>query len=271
MRVLFVSDVYFPRVNGVSTSVWTFRLTLRPATSRLCWSRPTTGVASAAPRPGVVRVAAAGVPGDPEDRRMRWGALNAALRAAPGILRPRAHPYAISRPLCRRALRTALEDSLHRDLSHLLRGVSASLRAGAAPPDRARSCARRFTRSQCRDVAALIAPSEPMRAVLLEYGVHDARAGHSHGASAHRFDPGNGARFRAAQGLPADRPLVLYIGRVAHEKNIEFLLHVFAQVRAARAERALRHRRRRPGPRSPCVSSPQRLGLARGHALRRLP
>ncbi len=25
MRVLFVSDVYFPRVNGVSTSIRTFR------------------------------------------------------------------------------------------------------------------------------------------------------------------------------------------------------------------------------------------------------
>jgi len=31
--------------------------------------------------------------------------------------------------------------------------------------------------------------------------------------------------------LPADRPLLTYIGRVAHEKNIEFLIRVFASVR----------------------------------------
>ena len=31
MRVLFVSDVYFPRVNGVSTSIRTFRANLAQA------------------------------------------------------------------------------------------------------------------------------------------------------------------------------------------------------------------------------------------------
>ncbi len=29
MKILFVSDVYFPRVNGVSTSIETFRTNLR--------------------------------------------------------------------------------------------------------------------------------------------------------------------------------------------------------------------------------------------------
>src|SRR5581483_5868011 len=42
---------------------------------------------------------------------------------------------------------------------------------------------------------------------------------------------GDGARFRAAAGLPAERPLVSYIGRVAHEKNIDFLVKVFVEVR----------------------------------------
>jgi glycosyltransferase involved in cell wall biosynthesis len=52
------------------------------------------------------------------------------------------------------------------------------------------------------------------------------------GLAAHRFRPGNGARFRAAHDVSADRPLVLYIGRVAHEKNIDFLVHAFAKARA---------------------------------------
>jgi len=51
------------------------------------------------------------------------------------------------------------------------------------------------------------------------------------GLPADRFTPGDPARFRATEGLPAGRPLVIYIGRVAHEKNIEFLIRVFEQVR----------------------------------------
>jgi glycosyltransferase involved in cell wall biosynthesis len=96
-----------------------------------------------------------------------------------------------------------------------------------------RFLARRFTRSQCDDVQALIAPSEPMRDVLVEYGVSTPIHIVPTGLPADRFQPGDGARFRAQAGLSADRPLVTYIGRVAHEKNIDFLVRVFAEVRKA--------------------------------------
>src|SRR5205814_7906155 len=33
--------------------------------------------------PGILRVASAGIPKDPEDRRMRWGALNRVLATIP--------------------------------------------------------------------------------------------------------------------------------------------------------------------------------------------
>jgi glycosyltransferase involved in cell wall biosynthesis len=51
------------------------------------------------------------------------------------------------------------------------------------------------------------------------------------GIPADRFNPGNRERFRSAAGIPAGRPLMTYIGRVAHEKNIEFLVSVFTEVR----------------------------------------
>ena len=80
MRVLFISDVYFPRVNGVSTSIRTFRADLSAAgveTTLVAPDYPQS--ASPASDPNVVRVASSGVPRDPEDRRMRWKALRAAL------------------------------------------------------------------------------------------------------------------------------------------------------------------------------------------------
>jgi 1,2-diacylglycerol 3-alpha-glucosyltransferase len=229
VRVLFVSDVYFPRVNGVSTSVWTFRQDLAACDVETLLVAPDYGTAVSAAEPGIVRIAAAGVPRDPEDRRMRWAPLTDTMARLSGFDLVHVHTpflahYAGVR--CARRLgipciatyHTFFEEYLHHYVPVLPRALG-------------RAIARRFTRSQCRDVAALIAPSEPMRAVLLEYGVTTPIHVIPTGLYARRFEPGIGARFRAAHALPADRPLMLYVGRVAHEKNIEFLLHVFAQVK----------------------------------------
>jgi glycosyltransferase involved in cell wall biosynthesis len=101
----------------------------------------------------------------------------------------------------------------------------------AMPKWLGRYLARAFTRSQCDDVQALIAPSEPMRDVLVEYGVATPIHVLPTGLPAASFAAGDGNRFRLQSGLPLDRPLMTYIGRVAHEKNIEFLVQVFLKVR----------------------------------------
>jgi 1,2-diacylglycerol 3-alpha-glucosyltransferase len=101
----------------------------------------------------------------------------------------------------------------------------------AMPKWMGRYLARAFTRSQCDDVQTLIAPSDPMRDVLLEYGVSTPIHVLPTGLPADRFNAGQGDRFRIQSGIPLDRPLMTYIGRVAHEKNIEFLVDVFRSVR----------------------------------------
>lgn len=112
---------------------------------------------------------------------------------------------------------TFFEEYLHHYLPVLPRAIG-------------RALARSFTRSQCAAVQALIAPSEPMRAVLEAYGVGTPIHVLPTGLAADRFRPGDGAAFRARAGIGADRALVTYIGRVAHEKNIAFLVQMFAQV-----------------------------------------
>ena len=84
MRVLFISDVYFPRVNGVSTSIRTFREDLARCGVETTLVAPEYGVPDDDLDPDLVRVRSAGVPGDPEDRRMRWSALKRALRGLSG-------------------------------------------------------------------------------------------------------------------------------------------------------------------------------------------
>jgi 1,2-diacylglycerol 3-alpha-glucosyltransferase len=231
LRVLFISDVYFPRVNGVSTSIRTFRadLAANGVETQLVAPRYATD-GTGMDESGIVRVASAGVPGDPEDRRMRWGALNRALDAlAPAgfdlvhIHTPFIAHYAGVRFARRAGLpcvatyHTFFEEYLHHYLPILPRRLGGYL-------------ARSFTRSQCDDVRALIAPSEPMRAVLLEYGVTTPIHVLPTGLPADRFRAGDGGAFRARAGLPTDARLITYIGRVAHEKNIGFLVEMFARV-----------------------------------------
>jgi glycosyltransferase involved in cell wall biosynthesis len=45
------------------------------------------------------------------------------------------------------------------------------------------------------------------------------------------FGGGEGRRFREAMGIAPDVPLLLFVGRVAHEKNIGFLVEALARVR----------------------------------------
>ena len=80
MRVLMVSDVYFPRVNGVSTSIETFRRCLAQQGIEVRLVVPDYDGEPA--EPGVVRVPGRPVPKDPEDRLVRWRAMKAAVLTA---------------------------------------------------------------------------------------------------------------------------------------------------------------------------------------------
>ena len=238
-RALLISDVYFPRVNGVSTSIRSFRDDLAAASVETTLVVPDYPAKSAAAEPGVVRVPSAGVPRDPEDRRMRRGALRAALARLDGehfdlvhVQTPFVAHYAGVRLARRRGIpvvatyHTLFEEYLHHYVPLLPRAIG-------------RGLARAFTRSQCRQLDAIVSPSEPMRALLAGYGVRTPVQVIPTGLPADRFAPGDGARFRAAQRIPAGRPLLLYVGRVAHEKNIDFLVHAYSELRAARPDALL--------------------------------
>ncbi len=239
MHVLFVSDVYFPRVNGVSTSIQTFRSDLARIGVTTTLVAPTYPGASQDADASIIRVPSGRVPMDPEDRRFSTAALRRVLDRSLArrvdlvhIHTPFLAHYAGVRFAREAGLpvvatyHTFFEDYLHHYVPILPRSIG-------------RALARRFTLSQCRDVAALISPSEPMRDALLEYGVRTPIEVLPTGMPAASFTRGDGARFRRRFDLPENRPLLLYVGRVAHEKNIGFLLRMFAKLRAQRPDALL--------------------------------
>jgi glycosyltransferase involved in cell wall biosynthesis len=224
-----VSDVYFPRVNGVSTSIQTLRQALLAAEHSSVLVAPDYPAAMA--EPGIVRVPGWEIPRDPEDRLMHPRALAAALdRLDPadfdlvhihtpflahraGIRWARRHGLP-----CVETYHTLFEEYLHHYLPFLPKRLLAT-------------AARMISRKECNGVSAVIAPSSAMKQALLTYGVSSPIHIIPTGLRLADFSNCDGPAFRARHGIASEHPVMAYVGRVAFEKNLDFLLQVTQQVR----------------------------------------
>jgi 1,2-diacylglycerol 3-alpha-glucosyltransferase len=256
VRILMVSDVSFPRVNGVSTSIETFRRSLAELGHDSVLIAPAYAAADAADDPGVIRIAARPVPRDPEDRLMsaRRIAALAPLLAAGGFDVVHVHTPFVAHyagVALARHLRLPVVETYHTFFEEYLHHYVPLLPRAAT-----RFLARRLSVSQCRDVAALVVPSAQMLATLRGYGVTTRAEVLPTGIDPDRFCGGDGGRFRRTHGIAAERPLLVHISRVAHEKNIDFVFEALALVRRDVADvllviagegPALAHLRRRAG------------------------
>ncbi|NBR29078.1 MAG: glycosyltransferase family 4 protein [Betaproteobacteria bacterium] len=231
MRILYLSDVYFPRVNGVSTSIQTFRRDLEALGHEVIVVAPDYGQQSAI-NDHVIRIPARRVPLDPEDRLMQ----SAALRRLPDrpelcdidlvhIQTPFAAHYAGLR--IARALKVPVVATYHTFFEEYLYHY-----APFAPRAWMRAFARTFSRRQGNQVDALVVPSRAMHAALTAYGVRTPLTILPTGIRMQELTGGNGAAFRRQHGIAPERPVLVHVGRVAFEKNIDFLLRMLLQVRA---------------------------------------
>ncbi|AHE98792.1 glycosyltransferase [Thioalkalivibrio paradoxus] len=230
MRVLMLSDVYFPRINGVSTSIQTFRRDLRSMGHEVDLIAPAYPGTERETEPGLRRVPSHYLFFDPEDRMMSGRFIR---RSLPELAQRGYHLLHVQTPFVahyaglhlRRKLGLPLVETYHTHfedyLSHYLPWL---------PARWLRHVARRFTRSQCNQVDAVVVPSTPVRETLEAYGVDKPAQVIPTGLDIDRFQGGDGPRFRDRLGIPADRPVLVHVGRVAHEKNIDFLLRMLGQV-----------------------------------------
>ncbi len=231
MRLLMISDVYFPRINGVSTSIQTFGRELTRTGHHVTLIAPDYGEAEPEPFE-VLRIPSRYLPFDPEDRILRWGRLRAhdadlsdARFDLVHIQTPFIAHYA-GLALARR-LRLPVVESYHTFFEQYLDKY-----VPLVPSAWMRLMARRFSMSQCAAVDALAVPSQPMLDVLRGYGIRTRAEVVPTGIELSQFSGGDGARFRRDWDIPPQRPLLIHAGRVAFEKNIEFLLRMLVQVKA---------------------------------------
>ncbi len=236
MRVLMVSDVYFPRVNGVSTSIETFRQCLRELGVEVRLVVPRYG--DEADEEGIIRVAGRPVPGDREDRLVGWRAMHKAVLAAAAdcdlihIQTPFIAHYAGLKAA--RRLGLPVVATYHTLFEEYLQHYAPFL-----PGDWLKAQARAFSRRQCNALDAVVVPSTAMQQRLLAYGVTAPLHVLPTGIPLARFGRGNGAAFRLEHGIPLGQPVALFVGRVAHEKNIGFLLEAMQRTRQLRPDALL--------------------------------
>jgi glycosyltransferase involved in cell wall biosynthesis len=230
MRILKISDVYFPRVNGVSTSIRTFAHEMQNR------GHEVTLICPDYPAPfsdtfEIIRIPSRYLFLDPEDRLMRRRPLRDRLKA----LRRRSFdiihvhtPFAahyeglwlgrqLGLPVVE-TYHTYFEEYLDKYLPWVPRRVL-------------RYVARRSSRTQCAAIDAMVVPTQPMLDVLRNYGIATDAAVIPTGIPDGAFSGGDGERFRRRHGIGQERRVMLYVGRVAHEKNIDFLLRVVDRVR----------------------------------------
>ncbi len=225
-----ISDVYFPRVNGVSTSIQTFRRAFEARGHTVSLIAPDYGQAVDAGEE-VLRIPARQVPMDPEDFMMKRGPI----RRLTAMLRERDFDLLhIQTPFVAHYAGTAIArrlgiprvETYHTFFQEYLYHYVPFL-----PRSWMREAARKFSKWQCNGVDAVVVPSSAMLAVLRGYGVRSPIQVIPTGLGADRYRPGDGTRFRERVGIAAERPTLVHVGRVAFEKNIGFLLRMLVRVR----------------------------------------
>lgn len=235
MNILMLSDVYFPRVNGVATSIKTFTDALRKLGHNVILAVPDYGDSNLVfydKQSNIYRIPSRRLILDNEDRLIKgkyFSELLAFLRRDAidliHIHTPfRAHYWGIrlAKKLdcrCVATYHTFFEEYLHHYIPFI-------------PKPWLREVARRFTVSQSNQVDNLVVPSTAMHELLQGYGVTNNMSVIPTGLNLKNIPIANGSHFRILEGIDSQRPVIGHVGRIAHEKNIRFLLDVVSEVRA---------------------------------------
>ena len=225
MKILLISDVYFPRVNGVSTSIRTFTEQLQKLGHTVHLIAPDYGVETT-DEAWITRVPASKIFFDPEDYLMKYCEV---LRLLPALKYEKFDVIHIHTPFIAHyaglklgkllqipvveTYHTFFEDYLH----HYLPWI---------PKFAARGLARLISKKQCNQVDAIVAPSQPMLDVLRTYGINTTAEVIATGLQEASFAEADDEAFRAKYDIAQNRPMLLYVGRVAFEKNIDFLVRM---------------------------------------------
>lgn len=230
MRVLMISDVYFPRVTGVSTSIQTFGRELLLKGHEVTLIAPDYGQETGDSFE-IIRIPSRYLPIDPEDRILRPRQIR---RHEPALARRHFDLVHVQTPFIAHYVGVGLAkrlgipvvESYHTFFEEYFQHY-----VSFVPTAWLQRAARYFSVAQCNGVDALAVPSQAMLDVLEGYGVKTPASVIPTGIELKQFSQGDGQRFRARHGIPTERPTLVIVSRLAFEKNIDFILRTLARVK----------------------------------------
>lgn len=259
MRILMVSDVYFPRINGVSTSIQTFKQEFEKQGHEVVLIAPNYPQDYPTDET-ILRINSRGVLFDPEDRMMHYRDILAML---PRLREMNFDLVHIHTPFVAHYAGVKLANSLaipcvvtyhtlfEEYLFHYIPFLPRSL---------LRAFARRFSRTQCNQVDSVVAPSSVIVDLLHRYGVEQSIDIIPTGIRSGSFSEGDGSSFRRQFGIPEDGIVLLNVSRVAHEKNLRLLLNMLKLAVQKNPKLCLVIAGEGPA-RKACMEQAQQLGL----------
>ena len=161
LKILFISDVYFPRINGVSTSIRTFVEQMQVLGHEVHLIAPDYEVLTE-DEAWIKRIPARSIYFDPEDKLIKFGE---AMKLLPSLEKEQYDIIHVHTPFvahylglklaaklnipCIETYHTFFEDYLHHYLPWMPKGFAKGL-------------ARMISKQQCNAVDAIVAPSNPM-------------------------------------------------------------------------------------------------------------
>ena len=224
MNILIMTNTFTPHLGGVARSIEAFVAEYR---------RHGHHVLIVAPQYKDAPVREAGVIRIPALQKFNGSDFSVRL-PIPGLLRPAVagfrpdlvhthHPFLLGDT----ALRVAAAWDVPLVFTyHTMYEYYTHYVLGDAPP------LRRYVKTLAAGYASLcdcvFAPSESVAAILCDRNVVAPIAVVPTGIAAERFAWGDGARMRQMVGIPPGAFVVGYAGRLAPEKNLEFLIHAVA-------------------------------------------
>ncbi len=234
MKILMISDVYFPRVNGVSSSIQTFRHELQKLGHRVVLIVPDYGVDEENEKniniieseEDIIRLPSRKIEFDPEDRIMKvrnillnWRKLKEEKFDLIHVQTPFVAQMLGVR--LKRRLKIPLVLSYHTLFEEYLQHYFPFM-----PQRPLRLFTRYLARRHCQRAQGIIVPSQMIAKVLHRYGVRKPLRVLPTGIDLSRFSRREPMTFRQKYQIDSQRPLLAFVGRVAFEKNIDFLLQV---------------------------------------------
>lgn len=217
--------MYFPRINGVSTSIQTFKSEFERAGHKVILIAPEYSGTDIKDE-SILRIDSRSIPFDPEDRMMKSSCIK---KLIPDLKKHDFDIVHIQTPFVAHYSGTKIAKALGIPCVityHTLFEEYLYHYIPLVPKRLLKFFARRFSSSQCNQAKGVIAPSSIIVELLENYGVKNKIEIIPTGINSKKFEKGDGNKFRKAFNIPNEKKMLLNVSRVAFEKNIGLLINV---------------------------------------------